>query len=156
MNRRALRVVGVVLLVGAFAQAHGGMGPAIVPGRSSAGNAGNQTLSERLAGQLDPKLVHVTAVPGGAELRCDLQKLRGRVTADGLTVESLSDTEGRGSFHLRLVGWGRVDPISESDQNGRNRSCVPPEPGRGTVVVDGNRVVVVHSERTAGGPSPAL
>jgi hypothetical protein len=104
-----------------------------------------QSLSERIAGQLDSKSVQVKAVPDGAELRCDLQKLKGRVTADGLTIESLSESEGRGAFTLRLAGWGRVGPLSASDRDERERSRVLLSPGPGQVTVAGNRVTLVRS-----------
>jgi len=120
--------------------------------------AAETSLSEKLAAQVPAESVKVEAIPGGAELRCDLQKLKGRVTPEGLTVESLSASEGRGAFTLRWANYGReAGPISESDQvrNGRNRSCVPLSLAKAVVTVDGNRVTVVRSPAFRRNPGPA-
>ncbi|MBL9117703.1 MAG: cadherin domain-containing protein [Verrucomicrobiaceae bacterium] len=69
-------------------------------------------LGQRATEQDGGKVVGISLVPGGAELRTGFQKLKGRVTADGLRVTS-TEAAG-GSVTLKATAVGREGSTAQA------------------------------------------
>ncbi len=91
-------------------------------------------LGQKAAEKVDSSSLGIKAVDNGAEIICKLQAIEALVTQSGISIKSISKSEGSGTFNMKVAGLGRV------------KDKLSPLSSDATVKVSNNCAQIVHPE----------